>query len=346
MEDGNDYRIMAGGKLLESIGNGLLNIMERNIGNSKASTEIKHEILSLIYSGDWRNYLQESLKIIDEEIMNNQLEILTKNGYNTVDILYYVDSYSYGLAGVGSGLFKAVFEVGLHMDWILGVPFYPGSTIKGAVRFILEDLASNFAGNPNSNKYKEAIEKVMGSNNGASSFIVLDSYPVGCLNGSPCLILTGDVITPHYYKGGNVVSSELEAKPTPIQHIAIAPGTVFRVIAGVRPASHDDMKRLGDILAEVTSIAPSGSSAGALFALGVLIVKAILEGFGARTGKGYNVFKVCDSSCYNNIIKKIKKIKILNSDEIEGDRMGKQGSPQEGRRRGSSSHRSRGRYQR
>ncbi len=314
---------LSGGELLKCINDVLIS----EIKNNTKLENIKKKILKIINTGEceyggreWRKYVKQSLELVNKGIMNLQKEALSKNGYDVIDILYYVDFYSHGLAGVGSGFFKAVFEVGLHMDWVLGLPFYPGSTVKGAVRAILEDLYTSSSG---SDEDRRVIERVMGSNMGASGFIVLDSYPVGCLRDSPCLILTSDVITPHYYKGGDVVRAEYEAKPTPIQHVAIAPGTIFRVIAGVRPASRRDMERLGELLARVTGVTGGGGYSGALFALGVLVVRAILEGFGARTGKGYNVFRVCDSSCYNDIINKINKIKILNSDKIEGERLNK-----------------------
>ncbi len=312
----NDKGILAGGKLLGTISESFLKLLKNN--KSITTNEIKKYILYVINSDEWRKYVKQSLELVDEGIMNLQRDALLDNGYDVIDILYYIDFYSHGLAGVGSGFFKAVFEVGLHMDWILGLPFYPGSTVKGAVRSILEDLYTSSSG---SNEDRRVIERVMGSNRGASGFIVLDSYPVGCLKDSPCLILTGDVITPHYYKGGDVVRAEYEAEPTPIQHVAIAPGTVFRVIAGVRPASRRDMEKLGEILARVTGVTGGGGYPGALFALGVLVVRAILEGFGARTGKGYNVFKICDSSCYNNISKNITKIRILRADDIAGNRI-------------------------
>ena len=195
-----------------------------------------------------------------------------------------------GLIGTGSGLLHAIFEVGLEFDWLLGLPYYPGSTLKGATRAVAEEILGK--------KAADTLFGKPGVGGWMGLYAFAPSYPIGCINGKPCLVITGDVVTPHYYvPGRGIVESELEARPTPIQHVSIAPGTVFRFVVGVRLPRGRDRAEVEDALRiaasdgglkllDSPSLTPIDLARLALRLLGT----ALMSGFAARSSKGYNVF--------------------------------------------------------
>ncbi len=178
------------------------------------------------------------------------------------------------LVGSSSGVLRTVFEVGLAWDYMFDLPYIPGSSLKGAMRASAEallgdgDLVSYLFGSEKNSRRKFA-----------GCLEVFDAYPVEAPNG----LLDLDVITPHYYEGGNVKESEIEAQPIPVVHVSIAPGVKFRFIIAHR-CSEDVLKRLSEALRSI------GVEAQGMGALAALLGAALLSGVGARTGKGYGVF--------------------------------------------------------
>lgn len=195
-----------------------------------------------------------------------------------------------GLAGSSSGVMAVLLEVGLAFDRLLGLPYYPGSTLKGAVRDSAESILK-----------PEPVNLLFGEKDGVGALVFSDSYPVGCWKGR-CLVVTGDVVTPHYFvPGRGLVEAEYEAKPTPVFHLAVAPGTVFRVVVGV------DLGRLSDegvnkIISDardkglITANEANQQDKTGILGLAVarLIAAAFAGGVAARSGKGYNILLPVD----------------------------------------------------
>ena len=306
-------RVLAGGYLLENIIDNYLEVFkdhEDNVDLPNAKKRAKRNLLSAIVgcSGSencWRNYLKDSL-LLSGELMEELYRGLV-NGFHSFDSIISLSLVlrSLGLVGSGGGLLRNIFEVGLNIDWVLGLPYYPGSSIKGAVRATAEELLK-----------KETVERIFGregEEGSISSIVFYDSYPIGCegKESHPCLILTGGVVTPHYYSNGETVEAESDATPTPIQHIVIAPGTVFRVIVGIRCPTYrakngktsidtGTMKEvisriLGEDHARVCDTSSKDKNSGCpciheyTTALAVLITTTLSKGFAARSAKGYNI---------------------------------------------------------
>jgi len=275
--------VTAGGRLLEELRRSLLVAdVTHTLDSDEMRKEIRKRGLEVVLAGEWRSRLPASLELANS-LLEEVATSLEAAGYDVVDLLFRLDSM--GLTGVGSGVFRAVFEVGLEMDWLLGLPVLRGSTLKGAVRDALEGIVG-----------RECIEKLFGApgddgNIGAVFFA--DSYPVGCEKGKACLILAGDVVTPHYFLPGEgrLARAEYEAKPTPVQHVAIAPGTVFRVVAGVPGASteDDDLDKCTRHVLDALGVEKAPGVPVRLQALGAALYTALASGFAARSGKGYNV---------------------------------------------------------
>lgn len=104
--------------------------------------------------------------------------------------------------GRSGGMGVIPFEVGIAFDWLLNVPYIPGSSIKGAMR---RHLGTGTKG-----------EK--------DWFTAFDAYPI---NSSSGYLLVPDVLTPHY--SGNV-ETELDVSPNPIVYLVVPKGVTFRFL--------------------------------------------------------------------------------------------------------------------
>lgn len=152
--------------------------------------------------------------------------------------------------GASSGVGRNLFEIGLEVDPLYGIPLIRGSGIKGAVRWCAETELEYFMRNKNSIKdtanikdleeFRKTISVLFGCSKedkqlfescknvpagsvGAALF--LDAYPIDNTLGLPIVI--PDVITPHYMREGKEILDEAEVRPNPLVHISISFGTVF-----------------------------------------------------------------------------------------------------------------------
>ncbi|MEB3859653.1 MAG: RAMP superfamily CRISPR-associated protein, partial [Desulfurococcales archaeon] len=207
-----------------------------------------------------------------------------------------------------SGVFETLFDVGLCFDATLGLPYYPGSTLKGASRSVAEELLGE--------DHARALFGKPGEKGWMGLFEYSNSYPVGCITGKhPCLVVTGDVVSPHYFKPGvGLVETELEAEPTPIIHAAIAPGTVFRVIIGVREPPKRAEEGVRKAIRKAREVGLLGSDSLNATSLSLIAARlaiiAMSWGFAARSGKGYNVFRLLDKEELDRIDRSVVSIKM------------------------------------
>jgi len=319
---------IAGGALLEELRRALLEksvvegLLDRRGGRGRKPV-LRERARDVIVGGDWRERLRGSMSMA-ADLLGEAVEGLESVGYDVVDLRFYLASP--GLVGVGSGVFKAIFEVGLEMDWLLGLPVIRGSSLKGAARALVDEAAESVPG------LRESLDVFFGTTEDGGrrgAMVVLDSYPVGCRPGYPCLVLTGDVVTSHYYKGGKPVDSEAKAEPKPVQHVAIAPGTVFRVVAGVpgrdlEPGLDSHAERI----LRAFGVEPAHGVPARLYALGVVLQAALANGLGARSGKGYNVLLPYTGDVLETRVVGIR----LSTPKDRGSRRDRGGPPGRGRR--------------
>ncbi|UXD22101.1 hypothetical protein IPA_01650 [Ignicoccus pacificus DSM 13166] len=207
-------------------------------------------------------------------------EALKRNGY----WVGYVQAklVSPGLVGSSEGIFKTVFEVGLTLDKVLGVPFYPSSSVKGVVRSRIKNMLEKEDKN-----VEEVVQELFGDMESEGNVIFMDAYPIGCIE-EQCSLFSGAVITPHYYKGGQVVDNELGVKPVPIPHLVVSPGLVFEFIIGVRRDGGytNTIKMLGN-----GSIRAHEIPQKVLIKIMSLLVEELQKGAFGRASKGFNVFE-------------------------------------------------------
>ncbi|ALU12245.1 hypothetical protein EYM_01770 [Ignicoccus islandicus DSM 13165] len=247
------------------------------------------------------SFLQEMLKLSKEnmEAIETGYE---KAGYMVGSINVVLKSE--GLVGIGSGAFKSIFEVGLNIDPILGLPYYPGSGIKGAVRSFIEsflpsgkgiEYLEEIFGSSRANKGEE-VSSSDGSSGAEGMIVFSDMYPIGCKSGG-CSIYTPLVITPHYFKGGKVVDTELDVQPVPVVHIGISKDLVFKLIIAIRKDLKErlmkNLKGIFEMIKKSDGTTPlfKGIREDPLIAIGLITIYTLNMGIGARSAKGYNLFE-------------------------------------------------------
>ncbi|MFN3805278.1 MAG: type III-B CRISPR module RAMP protein Cmr6 [Pyrobaculum sp.] len=207
-------------------------------------------------------------------------DALLNNGYGVKEC--EIESMGRGVVGVGSSFGKILFEVGLSFDPVFNVPYIPGSTLKGAFRSALEELAG-----------EEEAERVFGSSKVGMGLVgVTDAYPVEARD----RLFEPDVLTPHYPG----VETELDVRPKPIQFLTIAPGVKFRCYIYynkgllARPGrsikTSDEPGPNVDI--HVGDMGSVKVAAKDLPLVDKAVLYAFARGVGAKTSVGYSRFKL------------------------------------------------------
>ncbi|MEB3816361.1 MAG: type III-B CRISPR module RAMP protein Cmr6 [Desulfurococcales archaeon] len=277
----------------------------------KLPTKVKTELLEDIASKqlDDRS-LCAAIDRVKRIYYGEVLKALESLGYCVVDATARLNSRL--LVGASSGALAAVFDIGLSWDQVLGLPFIPGSSLKGllrswSIRYCLErygdsqarrgciedflaltGLGGEALTREELREYGSllGVEKVELKEASAGLLLVFDAYPVrGGAGSGGCGLLEPDVLTPHYYRGGRPVQDEFEATPVPVVHLSVAKGSEFRFTLAVPRLEKGLRSRLAGLLG-------LNREAGEALIAFKLFSEAILEGVGARTGKGYGVFEI------------------------------------------------------
>jgi CRISPR-associated protein Cmr6 len=236
--------------------------------------------------------------ILDVEKINQRLNeiktALISCRYDVKEVK--IKTLSRALVGGSETFGEIPFEVGLHFDPIMNVPYIPGSTIKGAVRsatfeiLYKEKFQKEIEQEKNKKKADEEAKeyaeqecrKIFGGpikeerNIGLIGFT--DAYPVE--KGEQDFLLYPDVMTPHYKN----VGTELDVMPTPIIYLTIAPETKFRFYMfykrkrGKRELSISDL--VDNPIRNQLGIVDRG------------LLYAFIRGVGAKTALGYSRFEI------------------------------------------------------
>jgi len=262
----------------------------------------------LITNEEFADAIKSSLGFANK-LVEERFNTLREAGYSALRVDFLL--LSRGLTGVGGGTLKPVFEVGLFIDPLLGLPYYPASTLKGAARAACEDLL----GEPG----EELCSDLFGSKASAGAVIFTEAYPVGCLRGEACLVYAPDVITPHYYSGGRPVEAEYEAMPRPVVHVSIAPETVFSTVLALAPRRTpriaEELESLkGKVAESVVKTLEEAARGGPLQLAQTLLLSALLAGFAARSSKGYNVARLLDEEERSRLMESIVRLKCSRGD--------------------------------
>lgn len=213
---------------------------------------------------------------------------LVRNGYWVIQADFIAESRV--LVGLSEGVLKQFLEVGAVIDPVLALPYIPGSSVKGLIRhFLRSELGSECLA---------PVCELLGPEPGArgegpcgewaaGKVFIADAYPVGVVN-EHGFLLVPDIITPHYYKGGEPVETELDARPVPVPHVSVAEGTVFRFVIGFEEGAKAPLEKIGECLVR------KGVETGRDWlttALTLLAAALAVAGVGGRTTKGYGTMR-------------------------------------------------------
>ena len=270
--------------------------------------EDKRELAEYVTSNFTVNF--SSIKLY----MNNIAKALRVNGYEVKVCEIKVSKRA--VIGASEPFGFIPFEIGLSFDYILNIPYIPGSSLKGAFRHAFEELLIQdlvvskskptevYAKSEGINEVaRELADKIFGSESCVGLLGVTDAYPIA--PNEDGRIIIPDTITPHYPGS----ATELDVKPNPILFLAIAQGVTFRFYVFYKKTrdknkltiiSSDDIKVLkskvkyasifkGDLNKILKEI---GASTSLVPWIDRAILYALAKGIGAKTAIGYSRFLV------------------------------------------------------
>ncbi|MGH3085946.1 MAG: type III-B CRISPR module RAMP protein Cmr6 [Rubrobacteraceae bacterium] len=150
------------------------------------------------------------------------------------------------------------FETGFAWHRALGVPYLPGSGVKGAVRAFAEQWSDE----------GDEAARLFGDPGEMGALVVLDALPT-----KPPTLET-DVMTPHYgayYGEGKAPGDYLS--PIPVTFLAVAAGSAFRFsLLPARRGGEEALKHGAELLRETLETIGAGAKTSAGY--GVFAVKA------------------------------------------------------------------------
>ncbi len=261
-------------------------------GTKDGLPEIKKRLVmelerAYLVNNEW---VKQALIMARKEAFEAVMKALKEAGYCYVGLVFRSESRI--IVGHSEGILSTIFEVGQVFDYVRGLPIIPGSSLKGLTRSFLERQCNDLGDEGFKKECLGLVRELFGYSDetaSASRLVFMDAYPVG-VDGARSLILA-DVITPHYYMGGQPVKNELMAEPKPVLHVSVSPGTLFGVVIALRDRKAVDLlARLGELL---------GMPKNGLIALAFAVSAATkLEGVGARTTKGYGTLELLPDEIY------------------------------------------------
>ncbi len=229
-------------------------------------------------------------------VLRKNITLFTDNALDRILMDELAEKYCYGVlvfrgraryrVRVGAALPVPPFEGGVYLHPVYGVPFIPGSAVKGLVRstYVLDVSRETCSGEC----LESCVELLFGSTEVASTIHFLDAYPVEPGEGGG--VVVGDVINPHWAPEAR----EYRFQPRPVKTISIARGTVFaftilidvpRLDIKLREIRESRAQRLLELcLPGYTATEPTSL----ILLLAKLLNKGLKQhGIGAKTTRGY-----------------------------------------------------------
>ncbi len=184
------------------------------------------------------------------------------------------------IIGLGGG---HVQETDMTLHHIYGIPYIPGSAIKGALKHWAEDEKQK----------KELIDKIFGKQDYRGDLIFLDAFPVSEVT------LAMDIMNPHYpdYYGGNKYPTDCQ-NPNPIPFLTIE-DTKFRFVFLCAKKNENANNYLDKI---VEWLGTDNDQSKGVFQT---------KGIGAKTAVGYGYFKAIKDKTKEFEVKFIAKEKEI-----------------------------------
>jgi len=239
----------------------------------------KYAILNLISSTKNKNKILEDLvrkvnsrfetvRSLIIELLNLIKDSLEKQYEKVIEVTLITKSRL--IVGSNNDSTALLFETGTMLHPVLGIPYIPGSSIKGVIRSYLESLSKSELKEKLDVEVK-SVDDILGKRGvHASYLLVTDAYPISTNKYNR--LIEPEVTTPIYKD--NI--EEHKAKPVPIIYPVIAPGVKFRFyMVATKRAVNDTL----DKLTWFNSLAK-------------LMIVITREGIGGKTMLGYGSMEV------------------------------------------------------
>ncbi len=151
-------------------------------------------------------------------------------------------------------------ETSMTLHHIYGIPYIPGSAVKGVTRHWL--IESKFGGNEEEALKNEDFKKIFGTQEQAGEVIFFDAYPEGEIH------LKIDVMNPHYpnYYSGSAPPADWQ-NPVPIKFLTVENTKFIFLLAS---KDKDSLGKAEEYLKKALQN----------------------HGIGAKTSLGYGLFKI------------------------------------------------------
>lgn len=236
--------------------------VDRRVGLRLTGTEKERFLQDLL--GWYKERTADLQRLLDRQLERQKALVQSLGGHLVVATTEWRL-----VSGLGNG---HPLETGLVWHPTLGVPYLPGSTVKGMVRAWAEDPEERGGwGALDSTQ----VPRLFGDLNeqGAGLLCFFDALPVKV----PDLQL--DIMNPHYgeyYQNRSSTPPADYLSPNPVKFLAVAPGQEFRFAVALRPGTRFVIPDASDVLE-----------------LGLrLLEEALTEiGLGAKTAAGYGAFQ-------------------------------------------------------
>ncbi|NLY39814.1 MAG: type III-B CRISPR module RAMP protein Cmr6 [Firmicutes bacterium] len=250
---------------------------ERFISQHKGNTGLKfHKYFTHWNTGEWKieaGAKFDWIKKISQHPAGDKslLDVAAERLVDLIDALQGVFRCYKTIWRFATGLgLNHPIENGMAWHHTLGVPYLPGSSLKGLIRAWVEQWLEHS---------KDDINRIFGSqetgsNNepiGVGSVIFFDALPVAPVR------LTVDVMTPHYqkYYSGNEAPGDWQ-DPNPIPFLTVADQQVF--LFAVAPRKREAVENQSDLEKVLQWLDQALENIGA----------------GAKTAVGYGRFERCE----------------------------------------------------
>ena len=213
-----------------------------------------------------KKFLIEKVDIKDKlpthNIANNYLSSAKELHKNIRVFNSTTDSESRLIVGIGS---ESVYEVGITLHHIYGIPYIPGQAVKGITRSWY--IAEKFGNNENEAMKSKLFTTLFGGENNQGNIIFHDVFPIEDVK------MELDIMNPHYgdyYQGQGKTPPADYLSPSPIKFLTVAPNTEFQFILSSKNKVRDRYLLVAEC-----------------------IVKHALtdHGIGAKTAVGYGYFR-------------------------------------------------------
>ncbi len=234
----------------------LLTIFYENVGrkykwflNRNKKVKFKEELaIKLSKASHTTNFMM--LNEYLDKIYGLICEGLFRNSYTIIENII-IKTVSNLTIDRGTGPIHVIFEVGIALHPILGIPYIPGSSLKGAFSHyslkyaeFMDTYVKKEAGEDYPPLFSKYIKWLLGKDRSGISFIFFsDAYPV-LESDDDVPLMIPDIMTPHYKID---VRDELHVKPNPILQVVVSKGVKFKFIMAL---SNRRLSSFGEWLAK------------------------------------------------------------------------------------------------